>query len=300
MKLRISFCVTCRNRWYQLRDTLGHNLNLLGDHEIVLVNYGSEDALDSEIRQFDHEISRGKLKYFHTTDPVSYDSSKAKNLAHRLASHEFLFNLDGDNYLSAEFILELETLFSRHPYAVVHAFDGDRYVAGTYGRIGMHRDNFYAVGGYNEGFLPMGFQDDDLILRLNTMGLPYMFTRSATLAPIFNSIAQKGDETGNGGGAVAYDEFRERNILMSFSRLKLLGPVLEKNFATFRGRVNHGDTMVVDGFVAPVRPLLPPHPELFLGTEYQARISRYYRYVQLRRNRPIQRWLRNLLGEYLL
>ena len=294
----ISFCVTCRNRWYQLKQTLPRNLAILKHHELVVVNYGSHDEIDVEMQAYRAEMAAGTLRYFHTPDPQAYDCSKAKNLAHRLGSKEFLFNLDGDNFLTPEFIAELETQFARHPYAVVHAFDAGNYVAGTHGRIGVHRDNYYAVGGYNEGFLPMGFQDDDFILRLNLLGLPYIQAAEAAAAappPIFNSIDQKGNESSNGGGAAAYYEFRDSNCRLSFARLAHVGPVLEQNFASFQGRLNYGEPSLVDGYVAPVRPRLPPSAQAFAAPQFQSRILRYYRQVRQQREQGVLAFFRKLL-----
>ena len=40
---------------------------------------------------------------------------------------------------------------------------------GTYGRISCHRDTFYQLGGYDESFLPMGYQDHDLMMRFRLL-----------------------------------------------------------------------------------------------------------------------------------
>src|SRR5262245_43401291 len=104
MAAKISFCVTSCNRWYQLGRTIDNHLAHLGRHELVVVNYGSRDDTHAGMRAYRHEMAVGRLKYFHTPDPRGFHMAKAKNLAHRLAGNEFLFNLDGDNFLSEEFV----------------------------------------------------------------------------------------------------------------------------------------------------------------------------------------------------
>ena len=73
-------------------------------------------------------------------------------------------NLDGDNIISPEFV----------PKCVGHFAAGCKLVwfhdgtakAGTCGRIAYLRDDFWAVRGYDQDLLPMGYQDIDIVERL--------------------------------------------------------------------------------------------------------------------------------------
>jgi glycosyltransferase involved in cell wall biosynthesis len=108
--ISISFCVTCRNRLWQLQETLESNLSVLGkNHEIVLVDFGSSDGLSSWVwAGFEDDIRNGRLTFFEVLSEVSWSSPKAKNLAHRLAKGNYLFNLDADNFLTGQDLAGIE------------------------------------------------------------------------------------------------------------------------------------------------------------------------------------------------
>lgn len=63
----ISFCITCRNRLWQLRQSLPDNLPAISTHpniELTLVDFGSNDGLDEWVWQyFGDAIAQGKLRF---------------------------------------------------------------------------------------------------------------------------------------------------------------------------------------------------------------------------------------------
>ena len=90
--LKIYFCTTCKNRFWQLAHTMPQNLaaiELDGFSEMVLVNYNSQDGLDQWIRQFRSAIEAGMLRYVHEWSDPNFHASKAKNLFHFAATGEF-------------------------------------------------------------------------------------------------------------------------------------------------------------------------------------------------------------------
>jgi hypothetical protein len=72
---------------------------------------------------------------------------------------------------------------------------------GSFGRIAASRDAFFAVGGYNEEFLEMGFQDRDLVNRLEMIGTEVKLE----LDPRFNR-------------AIENDKYVPENMQYSFMR----------------------------------------------------------------------------------
>ena len=77
---KISFCITCKNRLYQIKKTLPQNLEdnrrLQEIVEFVLVDFGSTDGLRKWISDnFKHEIRSGYLKYFYTEEMVYWHAS---------------------------------------------------------------------------------------------------------------------------------------------------------------------------------------------------------------------------------
>jgi hypothetical protein len=186
------------NRLWQFAFTFPVNLSLLKDDEqLVIVDYGSSDGLEKYLYHYPgikNLLSNGQIKIVKVQDVSVYDCSKAKNLAHRMADAPFLMNLDADNYLQGVRVLLDE-----------HLIDGDRKVAhlyadvhdGTFGRIGMAKEWFYALGGYDESFLPHGYQDSDILARAALSGISInQIVDFNYLSPVPNNYADKAANTG--------------------------------------------------------------------------------------------------------
>ncbi len=187
--MKISFCVTCMNRLYQLEKTLPYNLKVIesmDDVEICLVNYNSADGLDEYIKtHFMDAIKSGKLRYFYTKEPQYFHCSKAKNLAHRLGLGDILFNLDSDNFISEETVRFIKNCFSQDNNIFLH--DGKLSSQGSFGRIAAEKKVFLGVGGYDESMLGVSTHDNDLIFRLSRIGLKKIRSYTSPLDPIKNT-----------------------------------------------------------------------------------------------------------------
>ena len=68
-------------------------------------------------------------------------------------------NLECDNFIHNS----LEAIRSSR-LKIVHHWSGE-IGDGTHGRISVDRDAFYSLGGYDESFYPMGYQDTDFLNR---------------------------------------------------------------------------------------------------------------------------------------
>lgn len=245
---KISFCTTSRNRLWQLKQTLAHNLSHLNDEcEITLVDYGSTDGISEWVWQhFEESIKTGKLNFFEVRNPVRWNVSKAKNLAHRLSNGHYLFNLDADNFITPgdlRFIIDShEGNRPCHQWTTVF---GD----GSFGRIGVPRELFFRLGGYDEAMLPMGGQDSDLLNRIESLGLSIAKVPLEKTQAIPNSIEDKVREFNQTPeNAVAlYDTVRDMNINKAQIRLGIEGPEIIDGFSTYRGMLN-GAHIVIDGF----------------------------------------------------
>ena len=133
--MHLTFCTTSRNRLWQLKHTLRANLSAIGSHQISLVDYGSEDEINAWVwDNFAAEIRCGRLIYFSVENDVSWNCSKAKNLAHRIAQGDYLFNLDADNFITETEVAEIETL-AREKTACRQF--SRVYGDGSFGRIGL-------------------------------------------------------------------------------------------------------------------------------------------------------------------
>lgn len=195
-KIKISYCTTCHNRLWQLALTLKNNLlNLRRNEELVLVNYGSKDGLNRYIENNDlcHKyILENKLKYIEVLNVDKYDCSKAKNIAHRFANGQMLVNLDADNFNTRIRNVVLNT--NNHNKLLIHLWANSDY-NGTYGKICISKNNFFKLGGYDESFLPIAYQDGDLIERAKRLNIPYLL-KPISAKIIENNIKEKSENTG--------------------------------------------------------------------------------------------------------
>lgn len=173
---KLSFCITCKNRISQIKKSLSINLEDNRAYrdliEFVLVDFGSNDGLkDWILNNFQSDLSSGYLKYYYTLELQNWHASIAKNTSHLLATNELLVNLDCDNYTGfngGKFVIRQFIKYGSD--LVLHQFSGN-YPDGTFGRIAISKLNFIELGGYDESFEPMGFQDYDLLLRASDIGL---------------------------------------------------------------------------------------------------------------------------------
>ena len=174
----LSFCITCKNRFYQIKDTLIKNLNenKMFKHliEFVLVDFGSSDGLNDWIKENCMKyVKDGYLKYYYTDELKYWHASIAKNTAHIYANNDILVNLDCDNFTGPNGGKYLIQQFMKHKEGIVLHQTSGHFLDGSFGRIAVHKKYFTDIGGYNEDFEPMGHQDLDLIKRLLKIGLKY-------------------------------------------------------------------------------------------------------------------------------
>ena len=228
---RLTFCIACKNRFWQISKTLPLNLHHNYDDrnfvKFVLVDFGSSDGLkDWVLADFKKEIDCGYLKYYFTEALPNWHASIAKNTAHYHSNGDILVNLDCDNFTGkrgGKFIIEqFDELGDK---VILHQFSGD-YNDGSFGRIGVKKKYFSFIGGYDESLLPMSFQDIDLIERLTLLGLKYkLVTNLAYNAAIKNT---KEESVINTGSKLKYIDMNCLNYLLSSGKLRH-GEVIANN-----------------------------------------------------------------------
>ena len=197
-RFKVSYCSTLFDRHDSLLFSLNFNLSRKkNDEQIVLVDYNNNYRSSNYIKSnFLNYIKSGDLKYIHVLNQKFYNCPVAKNIAHYYSDGEYIVNLDIDNTLlemreqideqisiqSKSFLLHMAVLkepFSKNSQAQLEGYSG------TFGRICMHRDDFLSLGGYNESFMPIGYQDTDIILRSLNNGFKY-FNRPVFQKPSEN------------------------------------------------------------------------------------------------------------------
>lgn len=182
MKPLISFCSQCKGRTHHLKLTLLNNLQAIARYsnlDYVLLDFDSNDGLLKWIKSdvfkpyFDADI----LKYFRVNNQPYYLQSAVKNLSHRLSTGINLINVDADNSLSNIYVDSVVDLFANNKHIVVRAQthisdetdEEDQIYLGAYGRIGMSRDLYDVIHGYDEIFKHWGGEDADLLFRLKNL-----------------------------------------------------------------------------------------------------------------------------------
>jgi hypothetical protein len=184
--MNISFCTTCANRFYQLEQTFESNLNIIIEHpntQWVILNYNSKDELhEFMLKQLPFLPSR--IIYARSTSNKPWHISVAKNMAHRLGSGEVLVNLDCDNFIGNA--VEIISSKLTRSVQMLHLWSGT-YRDGSWGRIALAKDVFYALGGYDESFYPMGYDDRDLLERAIAYGISVVHFPCVSKPAIQNS-----------------------------------------------------------------------------------------------------------------
>ena len=181
--LTLSFCITCKNRLHQIKQTLRQNIednkgfrDLI---EFILVDFGSTDGLQEWISEnFMNEIEEGYLKYYYTEEMPFWHMSLAKNTSHLLANNLIVVNLDCDNFTGKNggmFIIENMIKYGWDK-TVIHQMSSE-IGDGSCGRVSLSKTNFMILRGYDESFEPFGYDDIDLLerakkIRLNNIYLP--------------------------------------------------------------------------------------------------------------------------------
>jgi hypothetical protein len=188
--LKVSFCVTNRNRLEHAKLTIPRNLEMLRSYpetEMVLLNYGSEEDLDGWVKEYLSDwIADGKLLYGVTRAPTYFKIAHAKNCAHGMARGDVLVNLDSDNWLSQSYIDLVLDSFNRHDNPIVKGWG-----RGYGGRLAVRRNVFEFVGGYDERMVTWGYEDLDLYDRI--MLASYKFFRTGEV-PRVESIKWEGHD----------------------------------------------------------------------------------------------------------
>jgi len=141
-----------------------------------------------------------RVHYHRTLNYHSYSIPVAKNLAVRLSSGDYVFNLDIDNYIGNA-TSQIKSLGTKIGVCC------DIFKRGVYGRIGCSRKIFNIVGGYDESFLPAGKHDTDFISRCKLIN--YYFKHiPCMINPISNS---KIETTLNTGSDLNWDNMNDLN-----------------------------------------------------------------------------------------
>jgi|688.fasta_scaffold11137_17 glycosyltransferase involved in cell wall biosynthesis len=175
--MKISVCSQIKNRLYQFSKTFLKNIETLEkyqDIEWIIVDCGSSDRLSDYIEEYLEKYNF--IKYYQAIN-FKYSIPIAKNFSARLSTGDYIFNLDCDNYLD-NIVDEIRSSNQ--------GVSCDEYLKGSHGRIGMSKEVFVQLGGYDENFYPAGVHDNDIVLRANYLNYKFKNIPSVT-SPVSNN-----------------------------------------------------------------------------------------------------------------
>ncbi|GGI52272.1 hypothetical protein GCM10011425_34840 [Mucilaginibacter galii] len=169
------------NRLHQLKQTLPKNIKEGVDYEnieYVLLDYNSGDGLEHWVKDnMADYIQMGKLTYYKTTDPMTWNPSHSKNIAFKLATGDIICNLWADYYIGKTFVQYLDMLFTDNADIVLtpidfHKTKTDHHPPGdVLGKVCVKKADFTKVRGFDERMNKHGFEDYDFINRLEMIGI---------------------------------------------------------------------------------------------------------------------------------
>jgi len=170
---KISFCTTCMDRLYNLKETLPKNIEdnkVYSNVEFIILDYNSKDKLKKWMKKnMKKHIKSGKVVYYRTIEPKYFSMAHSRNIAFKVATGDIVNNLDADNFTSHPDIpidecwaSYLNRMANDCPEKVIFA----KGKKGMRGRIGFYKKEFIELlGGYNEDLLGYGHDDHDLVKR---------------------------------------------------------------------------------------------------------------------------------------
>lgn len=167
--MKISFCITCKDRLFHLRQTLPFNLASTSnfEREFVIMDYNSEDGLyEWSKKHLSVWENQGVVRYLRTRLPNYFSAAHAKNIAHRNATGDVLCNLDCDNFVTTRFCEFMLNIFKKTPLIMAsNSLDAFGH-HGCCGKIAATKDVFYSVNGYDEQeCVNLGWGYDDVSFR---------------------------------------------------------------------------------------------------------------------------------------
>lgn len=155
----LSYITTCKGRLSHLKQTLPLVVTQ-PDVDCIVVDYACPEGTADWV-----EANYPSVKVVRVVDADGFNASHARNLGAQAASTPWLGFFDADILISPSFFSHV--IPQLQPRAFYRA---QPVTLQTWGSVICHRDDYFAIGGYDEAFLGWGGEDDDLLARLTMRG----------------------------------------------------------------------------------------------------------------------------------
>lgn len=155
---------------------------------IVILDYHSPDGLEKYINDnYSKYLASGRLKYFKlVTELDGFDMAMAKHVVHLLSDADVLFNLDADNFIGTT-IPELQSL--EYGQVLVSRKTLDTGTARG-GRIGVHREDYLRLGGYDKRILGVAGDDGRFVEQAQIRKMRLIWSKDTSI-PIPQDVDYK-------------------------------------------------------------------------------------------------------------
>ncbi len=153
----LSIITTCKGRLAHLQQTLPLMAGQGRDCEVIVVDYGCPDGTAAWVVAHFPEV-----KIVEVRAETAFHIARARNLGAQAAVSPWLMFVDADVLLAAGFAAYMRPLLAPGCYYRPAPLTPD-----TWGSMLVSRDDFLAVGGYDEVLRDWGGEDDDLYHRLD-------------------------------------------------------------------------------------------------------------------------------------
>lgn len=173
----ISFCTVCMNRLHHLQQTLPVNILDNEDYdalEFIVLDYNSSDGLEEYAKaNWQQYMNSGRLVIYTTKEPKYFHRSHSRNLAFKLAAGELICNMDADNFSGKQFAAYINNAFQQNSQICLNTIGlrNDESIMDVLGRVCFTKEDFLYIGGYDEAIDSYGFEDYDLVNRLELSGI---------------------------------------------------------------------------------------------------------------------------------
>ena len=155
----LCYITTCKGRLHHLKQTLPRVVGQPGV-SCVVVDYACPDnTTDWVLANFP------QVRVVRVTGETGFSVTRARNLGAQAADAPWLAFFDADILWSPE--LATTVIPQLQPG---HFYRAKPVTLQTWGSVICHRQDFEALGGYDEAFAGWGGEDDDLLARLSMLG----------------------------------------------------------------------------------------------------------------------------------
>jgi glycosyltransferase involved in cell wall biosynthesis len=165
--MKYSLITTCKGRLLHLKKTLP-KMVAQGFHEVIVVDYDCPQKTSDWVSSNYPSVTLAKVK-----DEPLFNISRARNIGAKHSVGDVLCFVDADIEIANGFLEWFTTNFTQKKFYVLEPQklrQGDERLKGLYGLVACTREQFEAIGGYDEIIAGWGGEDLDLYWRFKKAG----------------------------------------------------------------------------------------------------------------------------------